>query len=115
MPYPTPRPPAPKNGPGTCPRCYRPVIWATTAHQRTQPIDPDRNPKGNQALRQDHTGRWLVRQLNNERPTPEGAEQLHMPHIATCPNPAPQPSRPKRPAAPRHRRGVRPNPKWGSR
>ncbi|WP_432159162.1 hypothetical protein [Streptomyces sp. bgisy153] len=113
MPYPAPRPPATKNGPGTCPRCYRPVIWCVNANQNTQAVDPDRDPKGNQAVRQDHTGRWLTRQLTRERPTLEGAEQLHMPHIATCP--APTPPRPRRPTAPRQRRGIRPNPKWGTR
>ncbi|WP_432135850.1 hypothetical protein [Streptomyces sp. bgisy154] len=112
MPYPIPRPPAP-NGPGHCPRCLQPVIWATTTNQRTQAIDPDRNPNGNQALRVDGTGRWLVRQLTKERPTPEHDEHLHMPHIATCP--APTPPRPRRPTAPRQRRGIRPNPKWGTR
>jgi hypothetical protein len=104
MPYPTPRPPAP-NGPSTCPRCLAPVIWCTTAHQRAQMVDRDRNEDGNQAVRQDHTGRWLARQLTKDRPAPEAGENLHMPHIATCPNPAP---RPIRPAAPRHHRGVRP-------
>ncbi|MFE6282455.1 hypothetical protein [Streptomyces sp. NPDC057877] len=83
MPYPIPRPPAP-NGPGTCPRCHAPVIWCTTAKQNTQMVDRDRNPGGNQAVRQDRTGRWLTRQLDNDRPIPEADEHLHMPHAATC-------------------------------
>jgi hypothetical protein len=109
MSYPAPRP-AP-NGPGTCPRCLQPVIWCTTVNQRAQAVNRDRDPKGNQAVLQDRTGRYLVRQLTRERPTPEYGEHLHMPHIATCP--APQPPRPRRPVAPRQRRGVRPNPRWG--
>lgn len=107
MPYPAPRPPAP-NGPSACPRCLQPVIWCTTVNQKAQMIDRDRNPDGNSAVRQDHTGRWLVRQLTHERPTTEGAENLHMPHAATCPLPAPR--QPRLPA-PRVRRGVRPH-RW---
>ncbi|EPD63155.1 hypothetical protein [Streptomyces sp. HGB0020] len=103
MPYPTPRPPAP-NGPDRCPRCHAPVIWCVTVNQRAQMIDADRNPDGNSAVRQDHTGRWLVRQLTRERPTPEAGENLHMPHAATCPAPAP---RTPRPPMPRGRQGVR--------
>lgn len=110
MPYPPPRPPAP-NGPNYCPRCHQAVIWCVTAHQKAQMVDHDPNAEGNQAVRQDHTGRWLVRQLSGERPTPEGAEKLHMPHQATCPVPAP---RAPRPAAGRDRRGVRPSP-WRPR
>lgn len=104
MPYPTPRPPA-TNGPGHCPRCLAAVIWCVTVNQRTQAIDTARNDDGNQAVRVDHTGRWLVRQLTSERPTPEAGENLHMPHIATCPAPAP---RQPRTAGTRGRRGVRP-------
>ncbi|GEC02977.1 hypothetical protein SSP24_06320 [Streptomyces spinoverrucosus] len=110
MPYPTPRPPAP-NGPGHCPRCLRPVIWCVTSHQNTQAVDRDRNEDGNQAVRQDHTGRWLVRQLTRERPTPEAGENLHMPHVATCPVPAPR--RAPAPRVPRGRLGVRPIRRWG--
>lgn len=108
MPYPTTRPPAP-NGPATCPRCHAPVIWCTTVNQKAQMVDRDRNPDGNQAVRQDHTGRWLVRQLTKDRPTPEGAEALHMPHIATCAVPAPR--QPRLPV-PRGRTGVRPIRRW---
>ncbi|MFI1002015.1 hypothetical protein ACIP10_15475 [Streptomyces galbus] len=110
MPYPSTYPPPP-NGPGYCPRCLEVVIWATTVNRRALAVDPERDPKGNQAVRQDATGRWLVRQLTRERPVPEHDEHLHMPHVATCKVPAPP--KPRRPAAPRHRRGVRPNPRWG--
>ena len=81
-------------------------------NRRAQMVDHDPDPRGNQAVRQDHTGRWLVRQLSGERPTPEGAEKLHMPHVATCPVPAPRP-RPRL-AIPRGRQGVRPAP-WRPR
>lgn len=108
--YPSPRP-APPNGPSHCPRCFAAVIWCVTAHQKAQMVDHDRNPAGNQAVRQDHTGRWLVRQLSNDRPTPEAGENLHMPHIATCRAPAP---RTPRPVGSRDRRGVRPSP-WRPR
>lgn len=102
MPYPGPRPPAP-NGPDTCPRCHEPVIWCVTTHQRAQMVDRERDALGNQAVRTDHTGRWLVRQLTKERPTPEAGENLHQPHVATCPVPTPRHAR-----IPRTTTGVRP-------
>lgn len=102
--HPTYRPPAP-NGPDHCPRCFEPVIWCVTVHQKAQMVDRHRNEDGNQAVRQDATGRWLVRQLTKDRPTLEGAENIHMPHHATCRVPAP---RQPRPALSRDRRSVRP-------
>lgn len=90
MPYPTPRPPAP-NGPGRCPRCLQEVLWCvTTANRVPLAVEVDRDPRGNQAVRQDHTGRYLTRQLTRERPTVEADEHLHMPHLAACPVPAPR-------------------------
>ncbi|WP_329597781.1 hypothetical protein OIE43_18915 [Streptomyces pseudovenezuelae] len=103
--YPPPRPPAP-NGPDTCPRCGDDVIWCVTVNRKAQMVDRDRNEDGNQAVRCDHTGRWLVRQLTRERPTPEAGENLHMPHAATCPVPAPR--RTPAPRTARGRLGVRP-------
>lgn len=108
MPYPTTRPPAP-NGPSTCPRCLALVIWCTTVNQKAQMIDREPHPDGNQAVRQDHTGRYLVRQLTKDRPTVEGAEHLHKPHIATCTTPTPR--QPRLPV-PRGRQGVRPIRRW---
>lgn len=106
MPYPTPRPPAP-NGPGHCPRCRRPVIWTLTAENRvTRAVNPDRDPDGNQAVHQNRAGRWISRQLTRDRPTPEGSESLHVPHVATCPVPAPR--RAATPPIARGRLGVRP-------
>lgn len=110
MPYPAPRP-APPNGPGTCPRCASPVIWCLTDKNKSLlAVNPDRNPDGNQAVHQDVTGRWRTRQLTKDRPTPEAAEALHVPHIATCPVPATP--RTARQGAPRQRQGVRPAPWW---
>ncbi|MDQ0829517.1 hypothetical protein QF032_001361 [Streptomyces achromogenes] len=84
MPYPTR--PAPPNGPGTCPRCDEAVIWCiTTANKVPIAVDPDRDPRGNQAVHQDRTGRWIARQLTKDRATPEGAEALYVPHVVTCP------------------------------
>lgn len=109
MPYPNPRPPAP-NGPGTCPRCFQAVIWClTTANRKAQMVNTDRDPAGNTAIRIDHVGRHLSRQLSKERPTPEAGEHLHIPHIATCPVPAPR-QQPRIPTA-RGRVGVRPH-RW---
>ncbi|MET9088121.1 hypothetical protein ABZX77_40630 [Streptomyces sp. NPDC004237] len=109
MPYPAPRPAAP-NGPGLCPRCFASVIWCVTEKQRAQMVDPDPNDKGNQAVHQDVAGRWRVRQLSGERPSVEGAEHLHMPHVATCTAPA-APRRtttPARMSSARARKAVRP-------
>ncbi|MGW4107025.1 hypothetical protein [Streptomyces sp. NPDC004976] len=77
----------------------------TAANRVPLAVEVDRNEDGNQAVRQDHTGRWLTRQLTKERPTPENDEHLHMPHIKSCPVPAP---RGARTPAPRIHRGVRP-------
>ncbi|MFM9563275.1 MULTISPECIES: hypothetical protein [Streptomyces] len=107
MPYPSPRP-APPNGPGTCPRCHEPVIWCVTdANRVLQAVDRDRDPEGNQAVRVDRVGRYLVRQLSKDRPSTEGSESLHQPHIATCPVPTPRPAR-KRLSSARVKTGVRP-------
>lgn len=89
------------NGPGRCPRCPRPVLWTTTARNAVpQAVDPQPAPDGRVAVYQDGTGRWRSRQLSNERPTPEHAEQLFKAHAATCPNPAPRPGVPRRRNAP---------------
>ncbi|MEU9972324.1 hypothetical protein [Streptomyces sp. NPDC051014] len=107
MPYP-PRPPA-ANGPGLCPSCFARIIWCVTEHQRAQMVDADRDERGNQAVRQDRTGRYLVRQLTKDRPSTEGSEALHMPHVATCSAPAPRrTATPTRMSAARVRQGVRP-------
>lgn len=112
MPYPPPRS-APLNGPGRCPRCHRDVLWTTTSANRVaQAVDPDRDPAGNIAVRQDATGRYVSRQLTKDRPTLEGAEHLHMPHVVTCP--VPPPRRTPAPRIPRGRTGVRPAP-WRPR
>ncbi|WP_406398779.1 hypothetical protein [Streptomyces uncialis] len=87
------RPPAPPNGTGHCPRCGHPVIWCLTTARRLQPVNRQRDPTGNTAIHQDVVGRWRSRGLTRERPTPEGAEVLHIPHAATCPAPRPAPAR----------------------
>lgn len=106
MPYNTPRP-APRNGPGTCPRCHAQVIFCLNAGGNTQMINRERVDYGNQAVRQDQTGRWHVRQLTRERPTLEGSEALHYPHAPTCPVPAPRPAT-RRLSSAKVRVGVRP-------
>lgn len=106
MPYNAPRP-APRNGPGTCPRCHEPVIFCLNANGNTQAINRDRVDYGNQAVRQDQAGRWHVRQLTKERPTLEGSEALHYPHAPTCLNPAPRPAT-RRLSSAKVKVGVRP-------
>lgn len=102
MPYPNPRT-APPNGPGTCPRCHRAVLWCITdANRRTIAVDP----AGNQAVHIDPEGRYWTRQLSNARPAIEQREVRRRPHIATCP--LPEPRRIPAPRIPRARLGVRP-------
>ncbi|MDX2551348.1 hypothetical protein [Streptomyces stelliscabiei] len=105
MPYNTPRP-APRNGPDTCPRCGEDVIFCLNANGNTQMVNRDRVDYGNQAVRQDQTGRWHTRQLNRERPTLEGSEALHYPHAPTCLGPR-QPAT-RRLSSAKVRVGVRP-------
>ncbi|MFM9594496.1 hypothetical protein ACKI1O_34550 [Streptomyces scabiei] len=107
MPYTPPPRPAPRNGPGTCPRCGADVIFCRNANGITQAVNAQRVPEyGNQAVRQDQTGRWHTRQLNRERPTLEGSEALHYPHAPTCLNPR-QPAA-RRLSSAKVRQGVRP-------
>lgn len=106
MPYQPPRPA--RNGPGTCPRCSAPVIFCLNANGNTQMINANRVDWGNQAVRQDGTGRWHVRQLAGDRKTLEGSEALHYPHAPTCANPAPRPPAARRLSSTRVRVGVRP-------
>ena len=94
MPAPIPSTPS---GYGHCPQCLRRVLWTVTAHARRQAVDPDPHPEGRVAVYQDQAGRWRSRQLSTDRPTPEHAEQLHMAHAATCPNPAPRRATPRTP------------------
>ncbi|MBP5890625.1 hypothetical protein [Streptomyces scabiei] len=108
MPYQNPRS-APQNGPGECPRCHAPVIFCLNANGITQAINRHRVEEwGNQAVRQDQAGRWLVRQLSGDRPTLEGSEALHYPHAPTCTNPAPRASTARRLSSAKVRQGVRP-------
>ncbi len=98
MPYQNPRP-APRNGPGNCPRCGAPVIYCLNANGNTQAINRERRDYGNQAVRQDQAGRWHVRQLTKERSTLEGSEALHYPHPPPSTNPPPRPTKARQSAA----------------
>jgi hypothetical protein len=103
----THRPPVP-NGPGSCPRCLAAVLWCLTEANRVpQAIDAARDSAGNQAVRIDHLGRYLVRQLTRDRSSTEGSESLHKPHVATCAAPAPR-SAQRRLSSARVNVGVRP-------
>lgn len=106
MPYPNPRP-APRNGPGTCPRCHAAVIFCLNAGGITQAINRERVDYGNQAVFQTDAGQWRVRQLTKARPSLEGSEALHYPHAPTCTT-APPVQTPRPLSATRVRTGVRP-------
>lgn len=107
MPYPNQKP-APPNGPGTCARCHADVVFCLNANGNTQAINRERVDYGNQAVRQDQTGRWHVRQLTRDRSTLEGSEALHYPHAPTCSSPAPRAPAQRRLSASRVTVGVRP-------
>lgn len=105
---PYPQRPAAPNGPGHCPHCRAAVIWCLTdANRVPMAVDRERDETGNIAVRTDVTGRWRCRQLAGERPTPEGGENLHQPHIATCASPPARTTR-RRLSAGKVRTGVRP-------
>lgn len=108
MPYPAIPRPAPRNGPGNCPRCGDPVTFCLNANGVTQAINRQRVDYGNQAVRQDQAGRWHVRQLTRDRSTLEGSEALHYPHAPTCANPAPRATARQRLSSAKVRTGVRP-------
>lgn len=69
-----------------CRTCGQPVLVATTAAGRSQPLNPEPDPAGNVALYRDGAGTWRARV-----PTPDVPahpwEKTHMPHHATCPGP----------------------------
>jgi hypothetical protein len=71
-------------------------VWAVTAaNSKRIMLDPDPDPKGNQAAYRDHTGTLRTRQLG-DGDEPQGYERRYMPHIATCTGPGQQ----KAPQAP---------------
>lgn len=83
----TPRP----DEQGHCDRCHDPVVWTVTVpNNARRPVNPEPNPAGSTAVYRDETGRLRSRQLTQERPRAEAAEQLYMTHHATCRNPAPR-------------------------
>lgn len=70
----------------TCRLCLRPVIAARTeARNRWIALDPEPDPKGNQAAWQDSDGTWRTRQVGAASEPPWGWETVYMPHVATCP------------------------------
>lgn len=76
-----------------CDFCGRPLLWATTVYERPIPLDPDPDPKGNQAIYRDGTGALRTRHLKKGQ-QPQPFEKLHMPHVATCPARKPPAARP---------------------
>jgi hypothetical protein len=82
---------------GYCRLCRQPVLLATTAAGRTQPLNPEPDPAGNVAVHRDATGTWRSRVPSEELPA-HPWEHVHMPHQATCTGPAPLPP-PRTPAA----------------
>lgn len=76
---------------GRCDHCLQPVLWTVTIpNNARQAVNPEPDPAGNTCVYRDEAGRLRSRQLTTERPAPEHAEQLYMPHAATCPRPAPR-------------------------
>jgi hypothetical protein len=92
---------------GTCDRCHQPVLWTVTLPlNNRKPVDPQPDPTGNTCVWTDVAGRLCSRQLTHDRPTPEAAERLHMPHAATCPAPRPRQTTLRIPRRP-YRQGTR--------
>ncbi len=80
-----------------CLRCQAAVLWAKTERGKWLPLDPEPDPKGNQAAWQDSDGTWKTRQLSPKSDPPWGWESVYMPHVpsTTCkPQPAVVPARP---------------------
>ena len=62
-------------------------MWARTERNRWIALDPDPDPKGNQAAWQDSDGIWKTRQIGPKTgpdDKPWDFEKPHMPHVATC-------------------------------
>ena len=77
--------------PQVCQHCLQPVILARTeAHGRQFLLDPEPNPKGNQAAFTDPAGAWHTRQFGKDNP-PYSFETVYMPHVATCEKQRPRP------------------------
>lgn len=88
-----------------CEGCRAPILWTVTAATgRRMPVDAEPDQAENTAVYADGTGRLRSRAITGERPTLEHAEQLHMPHAATCTVPRPR----RHPAQGRAQHGVRP-------
>lgn len=75
-----------------CPSCGAPIRWCLTENDRTMPIDPDPDPRGNVVLTGD-VGRIGDKEFGRGAPIvhvlkagelPDG--ERFMPHFATCPN-----------------------------
>jgi hypothetical protein len=80
-----------------CLRCRRTVLWAKTERGKWLPLDPEPDPKGNQAAWQDSDGTRKTRQLSPKSDPPWGWERVYMPHLltTTCkPQAAAVPARP---------------------
>lgn len=67
-----------------CRRCGGSVIVATTSATGSRILlDAEPDPSGNQAVRRDHTGTVITRQLKAGE-EPDGHERRMMPHVPTC-------------------------------
>ena len=73
---------------GYCQGCLNPVTWAFTKNGKRIALNPDPDPKGNQAAYRDARPAWLTRQLKDGE-EPHGYERRYMPHVATCKKPRP--------------------------
>jgi hypothetical protein len=76
----------PPTTPRPCRRCLKPVQWARTERGKWLPLDPEPDPKGNQAAWQDADGVWKTRQVGpgagpNDKPW--DFERIYMPHVST--------------------------------
>jgi len=74
----------------TCRACKAPIVWARTAASETgrggkaMPLDATPNDGGNVAVRMLSPNSRVARVLGKDETHDRRAEQLYMPHFATC-------------------------------
>jgi hypothetical protein len=87
--------------PNECWDCHQPIVWAVTAaNSKRIMLNPDPDPKGNQAAYRDHTETYRTRQIKDDE-EPRGYERRMMPHVATCEKRQQAPTATRQPEQPR--------------
>lgn len=77
----------------SCRRCGRPILFIRLDTGKAMPVDQDRSPAGNVAVKHSARGDLIGRVITASTPR-TGEEQLYMPHFATCKPRIPKPDPP---------------------